>query len=87
MSDLLARLRAAVDPPEVDDLEPFIHGLQRALLRVIERHRFVECGNARCAYGGWCLGCDPQAVDVCGDHPWPCPELLNIADDLGVPYE
>lgn len=48
---------------------------EAALERVRNLHRPAECANARCKLGQWCIGCDPDGLDDCGEHPWPCPTI------------
>ncbi len=45
MGDLIARLRAAVEPGEADDLEPFIRGLQRAVLAALDAHPHISAAG------------------------------------------
>lgn len=81
---LIARLRAAVNPDEIEDLEPFIRMLIKLALKVIDMHQPQldpedPDGGYVCP---WCC----EAYEA-GHYPAPspCPYLVMIADLLEVP--
>ncbi|MGW6912525.1 hypothetical protein ACWGB8_01685 [Kitasatospora sp. NPDC054939] len=49
-------------------------------------HRPAPCGNADCS-GQWCIGCDPEGLDSCDDHPWPCPTIRALDGDTPADVE
>lgn len=49
---------------------------QVAAVRTV--HQRVDCANARCDTGGWCIGCDPEGGDFCSVNPWPCPTITAL---------
>lgn len=41
-------------------------------------HQPAECVNVRCKAKQWCSGCDPEGLDDCSEHPWPCPTIAAL---------
>ncbi|MER5350619.1 hypothetical protein ABT093_09835 [Kitasatospora sp. NPDC002551] len=48
-------------------------------------HRPAPCGNAGCS-GQWCVGCDPDGLDNCDDHPYPCATIRALDDTEPAPF-
>lgn len=79
--DVVAGLVMEVVQPVADERDQLAAAIER--VRII--HHRVECSNVRCPEGGWCIGCDPDGADDCSEHPWPCPTVLVVSPDGGVP--
>lgn len=76
------QIRERVNPDEVEELEPFINGLIRALLAVVDGHRPEPVGTFLGDVPPMlCIDCSAGRYDSVA---WPCPELLAIAKALGI---